>query len=656
MLTMAPPLAILAVGFVVLRAQAPVVPAVVDFYEAKPADVSNEVRIQHSDCTFFSGAEHERRGRGDDDPRRQYSQSRLTMEVAASLGRLPKGEKVSVENLAASTSLIDRAIFQAIRDANVTPANRTTDTEFIRRVTLDLTGKLPVPERVQSFIADSAPDKRAKLVDELMNSAPFVDKWTMYWGDRFKNTANMRSTGTQRMAEGRDAFYRWIKKQVQENVPFNRTVFDLIAADGINNWDDQNAAINWLIGGRVTGGPNQDIWDQQASNVAETFLGMSHVNCILCHDGRGHLDQLSLWGRGAKRTDAWGLASFFSKTTMRQTRPDPMNVNRFYWGLVETANAADYPLGSTSGNRPARTIANNVRNVAPRYPFSGRGPRSGEDYREALAREVTNDVQFARATVNFIWAQFFGRGLVNPVNQMDPARLDPDNPPNDCPPLVPCQLQASHPRLLQDLALDFQQNNYNLRDLIRKIATSEAYMLSSRYEGRWDARWEPLFARKLIRRLTAEEIADAVVQSTAIPMTWALNDNRVSWAMQLPEPITTGFLGGFLPGNRDDEERKADTTPQQALNMMNDAFVTGRLRATGTGSTASLLQRVMTQAGTNDSEVVNQLYLNVLSRRPDSDEMSQSARLMQTGRGTRTDRAATILWALLNKVDFLFNY
>src|SRR5207244_3253589 len=209
---------------------------------------------------------------------------------------------------------------------------------------------------------------------------------------------------------------------------------------------------------------------------------ISHMNCVLCHNGRGHLDALSLWGKGMARTTAWGFASFLSHTTTtRVPLPTAVNNNPYYWAVRDDPpRITDYTLNTTAGNRPARQPIGTQRTVTPEYPFTGATPKSGENYRVALARIVTSDIQFSRAIVNYIWKEFFSRGIVDPVNQFDPARLDPDNPPP-----APWTLQPSNARLLNALAQEFVDSGFDVKGLMRKIGTSEAYQLSSRYNGEW---------------------------------------------------------------------------------------------------------------------------------------------------------------------------
>src|SRR5262249_25397079 len=160
------------------------------------------------------------------------------------------------------------------------------------RVTLDLTGRIPTPDRVLSFVADTSKDKRAKLVDELLARPEWVDRWTMYFGDLYNNTD--RSTFVNRYEPGRHAFYQWIKTSLAAHKPYNKMATELISTQGTNSW--VQGELNWVLGSLVINTPQQDNIDQEAADAADTFLGISHMNCLLCHNGRGHLDALSLWG------------------------------------------------------------------------------------------------------------------------------------------------------------------------------------------------------------------------------------------------------------------------------------------------------------------------------------------------------------------------
>ncbi len=607
-------------------------------------------------CAFFGpGREQYVRSALERQAARFHPLTALTEQITRARAFAPKSQARSEPSY--ETGSIDSFLYTAIQAAGVKPAAKTTDWEFVRRVTLDLTGRIPKPDRVLTFIADSRSDKRSRLIDELLQSSEWVDKWTMFFGDLFKNADNRPSTGVRRYPDGRNAFYRWIRDSLAANKSYDRMATELIATSAGNSFE--NGPVNWLVGGVVGGGPTQDIYDQQAANIAETFLGISHMNCLLCHNGRGHLNALSLWGSSATRTQAWQFAAFLSRTRTIRQRTDQTNV--YYWSVTDDGTR-DYTLGTTSGNRPPRTQLPSCASgkpcyVAPVYPFTGQGPQSGEGYRAALAREITADPQFARAAVNYIWAQFFSIGLVDPPNQFDPARLDPDHPPP-----APWTLQPSNARLLGALAARFTASGFDLKALIREIVNSDAYQMSSYYDGAWDPAWEKLFARKFVRRLWAEEIHDAIVQSSGVMPEYNISGfsdrgfGKISWAMQFPETARmpggtmTAFLDSFLRGNRDDTDRRQEGSLLEALNLMNDSFVVGRTRAKG----ASANQLIAANANTSDVQMANAIFLGILSRYPSSSEMDQAVTLLRSR--DRNTAAQNLTWALYNKVDFVFNY
>jgi hypothetical protein len=369
------------------------------------------------------------------------------------------------------------------------------------------------------------------------------------------------------------------------------------------------------------------------------------------------------------RYQAWQLASHMSRTQASQVRYDSTNTNNYYWSLMDNAKGitVDYALNTTTGNRPARTAPTGCKSgqpcfyVPPQYIFNGSSPKPGEAYRTALARNITGDFQFARAAVNYLWAYFFGRGFVDPPGTFDPARLDPDNPPT-----APWTLQPSNPRLLNALAQHFIDSGYSVKALIGEIVNSDTYQLSSRYNGTWSAAYEPYFARKFVRRLWGEEIIDGITQSSGTPPTYtvtnfsALGFGTVSYAMQFPDVVNTegntnAFLDFFLRGNRDDQPRKSDGSILQALNLMNNsAVVENRLALTGANANQLL---VAARGKTNSADIVNLLYLNILSRYPSSDELSKAQASIPAASGTARDQAIQDLaWSLFNKVDFIFNY
>ena len=611
--------------------------------------------VEHPECALF-GPKYDQyvaRALGSSGATPHQSEvSALTSTVAALLPKVPPGSRTYTFEQQNQAGSVDSYIFGALQAAGVQPAPPTTDLEFIRRVTLDLTGRIPTPDRIAAFLADNSSDKRSKLVDELIAKPEWVDRWTMFLGDLYQN--NSQNSQIRRYPEGVKAFNDYIRASLKAAKPYDQMAREMISATGSNSY--QQGELNLVVGGVVTGGPIQDDFDQQTANIATMFLGMSHVNCLLCHNGRGHLDALSLWGSQTTRYQAWQLASYLSHTQPKNTPVDPAAGNQpYYWNVLDNTPAAktDYPLNTTTGNRPARQPVGTEKNVPPTYIFSGDTPRAGESYRAALARALTADPQFARATVNYLWAFFFGVGLVDPPDQFDPARLDPDNPPPD-----PWTLQPSNPQLLNKLALQFINNKYDLRWLMRTIVNSQAYQLSARYNGTYNAAWDTLYARHFVRRLWSEEVHDAIAQSSNILPSYTVAANgSLTWAMQFPEPLNTPtagnavtpFLDAFLRGNRDDQVRSSDGSISQALDLMNDNFIISRTKSNGPSS--SLLVQNL---GLPNDQLATKLFMAVLSRPPSAAELS--AAVSQLSTGTRNVSAENLLWALYNKVDFIYNY
>lgn len=589
-------------------------------------------------------------------------------------------------------NVIDQLIFGKMQSAGIQSAPLCTDEEFLRRVYVDLTGRIPSAQDVDNFLKDQSFNKRDKLIDSLINSPEFVDKWTMFYGDLFRSTSV--ASNINRFIEGSEAFHKFIRSSVEQNKSYAQIATEMIAARGDSYFD---GAVNFIVGGNVPMGPAQDTYDGLAVQTATTFLGLSSMDCLLCHDGAGHLDAVNLWGSTVTRAQAWGMAAFFARTR-RTTQTVATNIQKY---TVTEATTGEYALNTTSGNRQTRAPINGERNAAPKYMFgNGGGVSNGEDRRTALARYITADPQFARAAVNYLWEELMVEALVSPSNSFDLARLDPDAAmPNGW------ALQPSNAELLEALAQEFSSNGFNIRHIIRLIAQSSAYQLSSKYPGTWRLDYVPYYARKYARRLDAEELHDAIVKATNLPPVTSFRlagttENKVmigfpivneanvvlrevQWAMQLPEPREPRFgqsnggsafiLNTFLRGNRDTNLRLGDSSILQALSLMNNDFV--RYRVTyvannnntnntrgyidpipgyNTEKILSTVKRLMETPGLTNEQIVTQLYLNTLSRYPRQSEMAKILPYFSTM--SKQAAVESVQWVLLNKVDFIFNY
>jgi hypothetical protein len=255
---------------------------------------------------------------------------------------------------------------------------------------------------------------------------------------------------------------------------------------------------------------------------------------------------------------------------------------------------------------------------------------------------LTADRQFARNTVNLLWKEMFGRGLVEPVNAFDLAKLD---------------TQPSHPELLEALTDDFIAGGYDLRKMLKTIASSSTWQLSARYaESAWNEAWVSHFARRYPRRMQAEVLLDAIVTATAVPMNLNVAGiGPVGRAMQLPDPLDGGrrqpislFLNQFGRGNRDDVLRTNDGAISQALALLNDPQVTVRVKRTTPGSTVQKILATTTDPGT----IADQIYLATLSRRPTTAERQVAIDYLRAG--NLGERAEDLQFVLLNSLEFMF--
>jgi hypothetical protein len=554
-------------------------------------------------------------------------------------------------------NFIDDEIFNRLDTEKVAAAPLSSDEEFFRRINLDLTGRIPSPADVTAFVADKNPSKRSALIDKLLYTPEYADKWTMWFGDLVENNAT--SVDTTRQISGRNAFYKFLWGSIIDQNSMKDTVYQIVSATG-NNYDEPSPA-GYILNGNAPGGPIQDTYDMMLVKSAKQFLGLGHYDCLLCHNGRGHLDALSRWGYYTTRADAEHMAAFFARTQMRGytfpagTSADSQRASFYYQSQVVSNNTnGTYALPTTYGNRPNRPTINNLRTVDPIYR-TGQKPPSA-NWRADFADFLVHDPMFAINMVNRVWKQMFNLGLVDTVDALDPMRLDPDNPPE-----AGWSFQATHPVLLQKLAKEFVARNYNLRELIRLIAESSAYQLSSRYSGDWSLNYVPLFARHYPRRLSGEEIHDAIAKSTGVFTKYTVQGwgDPVVWAMQLPdtsEPRSNGtannFMNLFLRGNRDLVPRSQGSTILQSLGLMNDPFVNGKIHM----NQSPTLQAVAKLP--NATQQFETMYLTFLGRMPSDYERSRGMAYLNKATTTalRNTALEDLTWALINKLEFQFSY
>ncbi len=594
------------------------------------------------------------------------AQSRVRQDVYQRTAKVSRAMAAAANGASADAPIahrnfIDDEIFNRLAREKVAPAKLTTDQEFFRRINLDLTGRIPASAEIRAFAADTDPSKRDKIIDKLLASDAFTDKWTMWLGDLMQNNVNQVTAAVNRQVDGRNAFYKYIKWSVAGWKSLRDIAFEAVSATG-NNYDDASGQANFIMGGSVTGGPAQDTYDGMLVRSATVFLGMGNYDCVLCHNGRGHLDQINLWGSQTSRQQAEGMAAFFTRTQLTrypapnppagQTSTDP----HFNSTIVEDlATTRSYDLNTNYGNRPNRVAYGATKTLTPSYHFTGGTPPDG-GWRSAFAEFMVDDPMFSRNLANRLWKQMFNMGLVEPVDQLDPARLDPSNPPP-----APWALQATHPALLEKLAQAMGQSNWDLRAYLKLLTQSSAYQLSSRYDGDWNVQSVPLFARHYPRRLEGEEIHDTIASATGVFNKYTVQgfaDPFLS-AMQMPEPVeprsngsVANFMNAFLRGNRDTTQRNQANSILQQLNLMNDNYVVSRTRVAAS-PTLTAISKI-----TDNNATVDELFLTFLSRTPSDFERAHALKYLQaaTTAAARNTAIEDLAWAAVNKLDFLFSY
>ncbi len=553
--------------------------------------------------------------------------------------------QVGQKTAATYAGFVDQRLFDKMAADQVTPAPRSSDIEFLRRANVDLTGRIPSPEDAQNFLDSTDPTKRAKLIETLLASPAYTDQITTFFANKFKVTRSHESIGN----EGRNTFYEFLRKAIADDRPYNQFARELIGAAGeVDSVPGTQFFARWMD----VNGPVQDSWDDTTDKITTTFLGFK-TECLSCHNGRAHLEKINLFLSKRTRLQFWQMSAWLSRMTYVRWSDDNI-------GFRPRVIIADRDYGSYTGSVPPSNPGNRPTRLnavtEPVYLTSGQTPQNG-NWRQEFARLVTSDRQFARATVNHLWAYLFGHGIVDPPEAWDFERTDPAKPPpGDWP------LQNTHPELLEDLADYFIANNYQLKPFIRLLVSSDAYQLSSAYQGAWQPAYVKYFARHEARRLSAEELYDSLTTATRTeqPMQVA-GINRVLWyANQLPDPTEPStdyrvidFLNNLGRGNWITIDRSSEPTLLGLLYSMNDSQNVFRTMGNSNAQVASRSRILDVDANSpTDEEAIRRIFLATLSRFPTDGELTTSLKYRA---GVRAQWLSDLQWALVNKLDFIFN-
>jgi hypothetical protein len=393
-----------------------------------------------------------------------------------------------------------------------------------------------------------------------------------------------------------------------------------------------------------------DTHDELSILFGRVFLGMN-LSCIACHDGAAHLEKVNVYLSRQKRTDFFRQAAFLGNT---RYIPHVERTEAIMGHSVVDDLAPGYNTKADSMLRMKRLGGEG----SPKFLLTNEALPAGAEPREAFARMITSHPQFARATANLFWSKLMGAGIVEPVDEFDLARQDPDRVP------AGWQLQPSHPELLNELAGHFRKSNYSLHALFRAICNSNAYQLSARFPGEWKDGYTRYYARKFARMLNAEEIHDSITIATGRPGSFGGARRRkvendedppgpsVTMAMQTAMPRAQGelksFMNAFGQANRGTPARPPQASPLQPIMLMRSPVVNDRVLA----AKDSRVQRLLDSYSDN-GKVVEELFVSTLSRDPSPEEKALGVSILNNNRVTG---AQNVEWALLNLVEFLYNF
>jgi hypothetical protein len=506
---------------------------------------------------------------------------------------------------------IDRHIFAKLQRHRMNPSELCSDEAFVRRAYLDLLGNIPTADEARAFVLDSTATKRARLIDELLDRPEFADFWSLKWMDLLRAEERILDR------KGLELFHRWVRENIANHKPLDQFAREIISARGSTY---KNPAANFYRAARTP--------VERSEAAAQLFFG-TRVQCAQCHNhpfDRWSQDDYYDWQRVFARV----------KYKVLENRRRDDNDGHEFKGeqIVYLAPSAEVKNPRTGGNAKPRFLGEN-------------SPAAAEDELAALARWATSAENpfFARAQVNRIWYHLFGRGLVEPLDDFRAS-----NPP-------------SHPELLDELAADFVNHGYDLRQIIRVLMNSRTYQLSSETNPT-NADDEANFARSYLRRLTAEQLLDAQSRVLGVPLDLAgypAGTRAVQIAGSIPERRrgegsvqAEQFLASFGKPPRllpSECERSCEPTMGQAFQLMNGPLLNEML-AEKNNVVAELLA-----SESNAEEKITSLYWRALARAPSETERTALAAHLMKSKGSNDETRGAledIVWSLLNSKEFLF--
>ncbi len=511
-----------------------------------------------------------------------------THTVGADFIVLPKDLEFQWNDVT-ENNFIDTRINEKLRNLRIQPSELCSDAEFIRRASLDICGIVPSPQRVAEFIADPAPDKRANYVEEMLARKEFVEIWVMKWSELLQ----IRSTN-QVSYKATLLYYDWLKQKIANNVPVNQMVRELLGSQGgtfsvpATNFY-QNEQDNLKI----------------SENVAQVFLGM-RIQCAQCHN-----HPFDRW----TMADYYGFAAFFAQVA-RKPGEDPREQIVFNRGGGETTHPVTKQV------------------MKPKFLGGIEPETAGKDRRQVVAEWIASpeNPYFAKNLSNIVWAHFFGKGI---VDEVDDVRVS--NPP-------------VNPQLLDDLGAKFTEYNYDFKKLVRDICNSRTYQLSTKTNETNESDLTN-FSHASLRRIRAEILLDVISQITetknkfrGLPLG--------SRAVQIADGNTTDyFLTTFGRAKRETVcscEVIMDPSLSQALHLLNGGTVNDKIQQ------GKLVEKWLAEQKTPE-QIIEEIYLRCFARQPTEKELAALSAEVAS-QENKKQALEDVFWATLNSREFVFNH
>jgi hypothetical protein len=578
-------------------------------------------------------------------------------------------------------NFVDREVYAKLQLLNVQPSESAPDLEFLRRVTIDATGSLPTPDEIRAFLADNSPDKRAKKIDELLKSPRHAALWATKFSDITGNNTLALEQPQDMQIKRSQMWHDWLRTRFEKNVPYDQLVKGILTATSREGktpeeWIEQVRKIDEDAGKYDTTEyakrATLDLfWRRQqqvpsiewGEKVAAAFLGV-RLECAQCHK-----HPYDRWTQADYRAFAnlfTGIVSQnnqFSSPDVKKAvdaeierrldgKPAPKNNNQRpqVREMFVAQVAATGPNGRRPGGGNLLTHPDTNQPLAPKAPA---GPEfkfeSGKDIRAELFgwMRTPDNPFFARSFVNRVWGHYFGIGLVDPVDDFSQA-----NPPTNA-------------RLLDALAKDFIDHNYDIRHIERTILNSRTYQVSSvpNETNRFD---KVNFARSYVRPMLAEVVMDVVNDALGTTETYNLGVNNDQGAKVLDGKRMIE-IGSSRMNNTNlayalrifgrpprttacDCERAMEPALPQTLFRMTDPDLLKKMT-----NQNNRVAKLLKDKNQTDEQVLDELFLATLTRHPRPDEIA-TFKEHRANTSNRTETFTDVVWALLNTREFILNH